>query len=390
MGASPACANILPPDAVAASGLTKACGRLLRELCGRVAAATTIASAVRLLIGSSTQSGPDRTQLLALRGETNRLLHALDALLFETHDSAANSLISHRPSSSLSALFERLSRSTSIQLNFPSGLAQSSQELPLMQVPCSEAIVEQILIHLVRSTQLNPVYPVTVEAYLDSHQARQSGQPGRPAQPVRPGESDLCFEVISGFSLPPCAESELECARALALSIGAELSSGEYARRGHAAALKLRIPVWGLSAHTKSLRLLLVDDRRINQLVLADEFSACGHAVAVAGNAPEVMGLLGHHTFDAVLTDLNMPGMDGLDLARAIRASRAPTSELPVVLLVPQESPAILEQARIAGVNAVARKYAGAENILHILAGHLPGDQRWDYMPACEWNVTVH
>ena len=82
--------------------------------------------------------------------------------------------------------------------------------------------------------------------------------------------------------------------------------------------------------------------------------------------------------------------MDGLDLARAIRASRAPTSELPVVLLVPQESPAILEQARIAGVNAVARKYAGAENILHILAGHLPGDQRWDYMPACEWNVTVH
>lgn len=382
MSALPACADVLPAvpaapaDSTAGSEPAQACTRLVRELGGRLAAASAMASAVRLLSQRSVCSAQERMQLLSLRSETSQLLTSLEALLVDAHEPAANALSKPRPLSSLHVLFEKLSTSLSAQVEFPSGFALQLRESPMIQLQANEAIIEQILLHLVRSSQPRPDGPVGIDAYLDSHQA---------------GGSDLCFEVDSGFSWSACAERELECAGALALSINAELTSGEYARAGDAMVLKLRIPVVGFTGGKKSLRLLLVDDRRINQLVLADELGACGHVVAIAGSAPEALDLLGHQAFDAVLTDLNMPGMNGLELARAIRASRTPASKLPVVLLVPDESPAILEKAQIAGVTAIARKHAGPENILATLAGHVPASEsHWDYMRGGEWGSTVH
>ncbi|MFS2035550.1 response regulator [Polaromonas sp. CT11-55] len=382
MGASSEYARVLPVDTNAAlelnaaSELAQACTRLLRELGGRISTASVMASAVRLLARKSTCGVQEHMQLLSLRGEAGRLLNSLDALLVGTHETAERSLPPNRPPSTLRSLFERLSRSTAIQLELSAGFARDSRESQLIQLPGSEVIVEQVLMHLVRSRQSDWSDPVGIDVYLDSPQ---------------PGRSDLCFEIGCELSLSACAERELECARALALSMGAELSLGEYARRGDAVVLRLRIPVRSFTGCKKSLRLLLVDDRRINRLVMADEFSAGGHVVDLAGNAAEALELLRHQSFDAVLTDLNMPGMDGLELARAIRESGEPASTLPVVLLVPQESPAILEKAWIAGVSAVACKRAGAERIMDILAGHLPSSaQLWGYTHDSDSSLMVH
>jgi len=315
-------------------------------------------------------------QLLSLRSETSQLLNSLEALLVDADEPAPNSLPKNRPFSSLHVLFERLHTSMSIQLELPLGLALQLHESPMIQLQGNEAIIEQILLHLVRSRPPTSDGPIGIDAYMDSRQA---------------GKRDLCFDVDSGFSRSAGEERELECATALALSIGAELTSGEYAREGNATVLKLRIPVGGLTGGKRSLRLLLVDDRRINQLVLADELGSCGHTVAVAGSAQSALELLHHQSFDAVLTDLNMPGMNGLELIRAIRESRPTVSALPVVLLVAEASPAILEKARIAGATAVARKHAGSENILDILANYLPSNEsRWDYLHSGEWSSTVH
>lgn len=376
------CAGVMPAaqavsaDTKGGAELAQACTRLVRELGGRIAAASAMASAVRLLTQTSVCGAQERMQLLSLRSETSQLLNSLEALLADSCEPAANSIPKNRSLSSLHVLFEKLYTSISIQHEFPLGLALQLRESPMVQLPGNEAIIEQILIHLVRSRQPASHSPVGIDAYLDSRQA---------------GNNYLCFEVDSGFSPSACAERELECARALALSIGAELTSGEYARAGNAMVLKLRIPMGGFVCGKKSLRLLLVDDRRINQLVLADELGSCGHVVAVAGSAPEALELLGHQSFDAVLTDLNMPGMNGLELTEAIRESRSLVSALPVVLLVPEASPAILEKALLAGVSAIARKHAGPENILAALAGHVPSSEsHWSYLHGGESSLTVH
>ena len=152
-----------------------------------------------------------------------------------------------------------------------------------------------------------------------------------------------------------------------------------------------KIPERVFTAHKKPLRLLLVDDRRINQLILADEFSSRGDFVVVADSGLKALELLHEQAFDAVLADVNMPNMDGLGLAKAIRELRRPASKLPIILLVPEESPVNLEKARVSGASAIARKHAGVEHILSLLPGYRPSKEPlWGRVPAGELSSTVH
>ena len=71
-------------------------------------------------------------------------------------------------------------------------------------------------------------------------------------------------------------------------------------------------------------RILVVDDDRM----LAEEFGVllqkAGCDVTLAGNGQEALDLLGRDLPDVVLTDLDMPEMDGLELVQAIVAITPP------------------------------------------------------------------
>lgn len=74
--------------------------------------------------------------------------------------------------------------------------------------------------------------------------------------------------------------------------------------------------------------LLIEDDDGIRlslQLALEDE----GHRVVAVPSAERGLDRVGAETFDAVLVDLTLPGMDGYDLIRAVRR----TSDVPVVVV---------------------------------------------------------
>lgn len=72
--------------------------------------------------------------------------------------------------------------------------------------------------------------------------------------------------------------------------------------------------------HVASARLLLVDDDEAACRLLGEVLQREGYGVARALSVPEALGSLDHEgPFDAVLTDLRMPGASGLDLVRAIR-----------------------------------------------------------------------
>jgi class 3 adenylate cyclase len=82
-------------------------------------------------------------------------------------------------------------------------------------------------------------------------------------------------------------------------------------------------------------RILVVDDTRLNRIILARALETQGHEVVEAENGRLAMDLLdaeGASGIDVVLLDLEMPEMDGYETLRRIKASDA-TGHLPVIVI---------------------------------------------------------
>jgi signal transduction histidine kinase/AmiR/NasT family two-component response regulator len=81
------------------------------------------------------------------------------------------------------------------------------------------------------------------------------------------------------------------------------------------------------------LRVLVADDNRINQLVARTILEAAGAVVEVADNGRHALQRLGERVYDAVLMDVHMPDMDGLEALRRVRAGAAGAGDIPVIAL---------------------------------------------------------
>jgi PAS domain S-box-containing protein len=73
----------------------------------------------------------------------------------------------------------------------------------------------------------------------------------------------------------------------------------------------------------RALRLLLVEDNRVNQRLAARLLEKQGHLLRLASNGREALAALEREPFDLVLMDVQMPVMDGLETTQAIRAREA-------------------------------------------------------------------
>jgi two-component system chemotaxis sensor kinase CheA len=108
--------------------------------------------------------------------------------------------------------------------------------------------------------------------------------------------------------------------------------------------------------HT-SKRLLLVDDSPFFRNLLAPLLQASGYEVTMAEDGEDALRLLeADDTFDIIVSDIEMPGMDGYELAKACR-SDSRWKETPIVALTSHTSPDDLERGHDAGFTDYVGKF---------------------------------
>lgn len=100
-------------------------------------------------------------------------------------------------------------------------------------------------------------------------------------------------------------------------------------------------------------RILLVDDEEGLRVTLAANLELEGFEVAEAANGAEALALLSQGAFDLLLTDIRMPGINGVDLFRKVRAEHP---NLPVVLMTAYALEALVDDAMSEGVFTVMNK----------------------------------
>jgi two-component system chemotaxis sensor kinase CheA len=104
-------------------------------------------------------------------------------------------------------------------------------------------------------------------------------------------------------------------------------------------------------------RLLVVEDSSFFRELVVPALSAAGFEVVAANGAAEALSLRdGGAIFDAIISDIEMPGMDGFAFARAIREG-GPWAALPLIALSGRADAPALERGRAAGFTDFVRKY---------------------------------
>ncbi len=114
--------------------------------------------------------------------------------------------------------------------------------------------------------------------------------------------------------------------------------------------------------------MLIAEDNLTNQVVIRAMLERLGHRAHVVGTGEDALAAVREGAFDVVLMDVMMPGMDGIEATRAIRALPAPRSAIPVFGLTAHIAPADHAQFRAAGMDSVLTKPVTAKALAAALA----------------------
>ena len=104
------------------------------------------------------------------------------------------------------------------------------------------------------------------------------------------------------------------------------------------------------------MRVLFVEDNEMNRRVIAEMLRAGGVDMDEAEDAASGLAMIDAHTYDLVLMDLRMPGMDGLAATRQIRARADDKAGVPLIVITADGGATLEADCLAAGADDVIRK----------------------------------
>lgn len=108
----------------------------------------------------------------------------------------------------------------------------------------------------------------------------------------------------------------------------------------------------------KQIRALIVDDSSVMRKIVERSLRQAGielQQVVEAGNGAEALGVLGTTKVDLILSDINMPVMDGLEFVRQLQALEQ-AKDTPVIMITTEGSESNVLEALSLGARGYIRK----------------------------------
>jgi len=128
-------------------------------------------------------------------------------------------------------------------------------------------------------------------------------------------------------------------------------------------ALHLQIP----------LRTLIVEDNQSNRTMLSDWLSGVGCEVTAVESGEAAFECWQQQPFDVILMDMHMPGIDGIQTTRMIRAhEQVNGGHIPIIALTAEATTDAREQCKEAGMDNYLPKPVNIEALLHLLKTLVP------------------
>jgi signal transduction histidine kinase/DNA-binding response OmpR family regulator len=159
---------------------------------------------------------------------------------------------------------------------------------------------------------------------------------------------------IAAYLTKPVRRSDLRAA------VSAALSKGQYLvqpAKPEEPVLKPQLPAAAPPSAGTSLRILLAEDNPVNQRVACAILRKAGHHVQVASDGRQAADLAAAESFDVVLMDIQMPGMDGFEATAAIREMEKRTrTYLPIIAMTAHAMSGYRERCLAAGMNGYLTK----------------------------------
>lgn len=122
---------------------------------------------------------------------------------------------------------------------------------------------------------------------------------------------------------------------------------------------------------TTKLAILVVEDNATNALIAVTICARAGYEADVAFDGLEALERLEARRYDLILTDVQMPRLDGLDLVRRVRADER-WATVPVIAVTARANPSEHCAMREAGIDRVLTKPYHNHELRDAIAQTLP------------------
>lgn len=125
-------------------------------------------------------------------------------------------------------------------------------------------------------------------------------------------------------------------------------------------------PLLTLAPQSTRRKVFIVEDNETNIYTFTDYLQARGYEVDVAHNGPEALLRLRSFKPDVILLDIQMPGMDGLEVMQQVRKEET-LHDIPIVALTALSMPGDRDRCLAAGADEYLSKPVSLQRLLHLI-----------------------